>query len=151
MLLPTGCWYSPVLGWSDFQLSLDFQNWAHCCVDQKYFLKLIAKKTVIFPCAPAAHARRSFTFKNHKGLKIYTFLIICKYLQKQSPKRKFWIKPISTRSYFKVRFFLLGSPAALLVLSLYFSNKHLQKALCLCFQGNKQISSVFTRWFLANF
>ena len=89
------CQYTRTLGWSDFVLFLDFQNWAHCC-QSNIFLEVHCQKIGDFCHAPMRRLRsEAFTFKKSQGPSIFFILnlrIPSFYFKEQRPKRKFGIK-----------------------------------------------------------
>ena len=89
------CQHTRTLGWSDFVLFLDFQNWAHCC-QSNIFLEVHCQKIGDFCHAPMRWLRsEAFTFKKSQGPSIFFILnlrIPSFYFKEQRPKRKFGIK-----------------------------------------------------------
>ena len=78
-----------ILGWSDFELFLDFQI-LHITVDQIYFQKFIAKQ--FFPRACRVCAAKFSHSNNHRGLKKKKFKFATNFilLQRTIAKKKIW-------------------------------------------------------------
>ena len=87
-------WYkstASTVGWSDLALFSIFES-VHISADQVYFQELNSKKSAIFGCARASHARHSFHFQKSQGPYIFLFEHLHRpfvYIKEQSTKIKF--------------------------------------------------------------